>query len=153
MSTARSQSHSRETAAPDSDADPQDALHRHEQLLTSINAHLAALAQMTSKERLGSLHLSIAEAAVYLGIRPDTLQHKMQRGEVPFHRRPGYRSYFLRNELDKWLTDATTFQFGRRDRTGQKTIYDQDSHNLELRRVARFLKGAKPPGDPGPNES
>jgi len=51
----RSRSPSRNTAAPDPDADPQDVAHRHEELLTSIDARL----------------LTLDEAAYYLGLHKD----------------------------------------------------------------------------------
>ena len=55
----------------------------------------------------GILH-GLQSAAVYLGIKPDTLKRKMSRGEAPFHRRPGTAPYFLKHEIDKWLSDPET---------------------------------------------
>ena len=90
------------------DVDTNDKLHRHTELLANIDAHLAALVHLTTKERLDSPHLTIAEAAVYLGITPDTLKRKMRRSDIPFHRRPGTAPYFLKHELNGWLSDPET---------------------------------------------
>ena len=108
MSAPQSRSPSRSTTASHPDADHHAALHRHAELLANIDAHLAALVQLTSKQQLSSPHLTIAEAAIYLGIKPDTLNRKMVRRELPFHRRPGTTPYFIRHELDKWLADPET---------------------------------------------
>lgn len=54
-------------------------------------AELNRTADLCSKQLLDSAHLSIREAALYLGWSADTLKRKMARTEVPFHRRPGRR--------------------------------------------------------------
>ena len=71
-------------------------------------AELGALIRETTKRRLGSPHLTIAETATYIGITPDTLKRKMKCSDIPVHRRPGTAPYFLKPELDQWLSDPAT---------------------------------------------
>ena len=139
MSAPRSRSPSRSTTAPHPDADTNDVVHGHVELLTSIDAHLAALVQLTSKQHLGSPHLSIAEAAVYLGISVDNLRRRMRAGNIPHHKRPGCRPYLLRNEIDAWLSDPGTCCPVRAEAEGLKECTDDNET------VKKLLAKAKPP--------
>ena len=108
MTAGHARSRKNKPSAADRHVELLAAFGRHEKTLAEVNAHLATLVELTTKQRLGSPHLSISEAAAYLGITKDTLQGKMGRGDVPFHRRPGTAPYFLKHEIDEWLSDPET---------------------------------------------
>ena len=153
MST-RPRSPSRSTTAPDPDVDTSDVVHRRTELLTSIDTHLAALVDLATKQRLGSPHLTIAEAAVYLGISVDNLRRKMRAGKIPHHKRPGSRPYLLRHEINQWLADpATLCGAGCADEQEDTPNGHEKNGGINRRQLEGLLRGAKPPSDPGPNES
>lgn len=66
--------------------------------------------------------MNVGRAAEYLGITPDALSKRVERRQVPFHKR-GKLVYFSRNELNEhYLSDtdvvaaATGSLYGRRRR-------------------------------------
>ena len=106
------------------------------------------LIRQATKTGLGSPHLSVAEAATYIGITPDTLKRKIQKGEVPCHRRPGMRPYFLRNEIDEWLAAPSTLcapvaPFAE----NQEVKPDhEETGSIDEEEIRELLEGANPPG-------
>ena len=151
--------HARSRRKEPADSDPHvdvlDALDRHEKLLTEISKHLETLVRLTTKERRGSPHLTIAEAGVYLGVAADTIKRKMKRGDIPYHRRPGTAPYFLKHELNAWLSDpgalcpatATPAENQEtQDDTSENTPFDEEA-------IQRFIDRADFPTrqteDPG----
>ena len=116
-----------------------------------VNTKLAELnraANLCSKQLLDSPHLSIQEAALYLGWSPDTLKRKMTRGKVPFHRRPGMNSYFLRQELDQWLADPATLCPATAAVAENQEVASDNEETEETigeEEVQELLEGANPP--------
>ena len=141
---------------PPAKAPPDDLLaelHRHQEILADIAGHLDALVHLTTKQRLGSPHLGIAETAAYLGVATDTLKKKMTGGAVPFHRRAGTAPYFLKPELDAWLEDPTTLVPARPTQP-QETEFANDRPDavpFDEAQIQRLLDRAEPP-DTGPDQ-
>ena len=110
-------------------------------------AELDRTADLCAKQLLDSPHLSIREAALYLGWSPGTLKRKMARSEVPFHRRPGMSPYFLRTELDEWLADpATLCPATAPAAENQEVVSDNEEANtVNEEEVQELLEGAKSP--------
>ena len=143
--------HSRSPTNKPSAADPHversAALDRHEKTLAEINAHLRTLVHLTTKERLSSPHLSITEAATFLGCSQRTLKRRMAEGQVPFHHPPGWRPFFVKDELIDWLKNPATLCLQRRDRdVGQEDIHAETG--LEKEEIERLFQGALPPEGP-----
>ena len=90
-------------------------------VVTQLCEYLQELRKDLAKQKLGSPHLSITQAANYLGITSDTLKRKMKHGELPFHHRPGTATYFLKHELNQWLSDPRTLVAGP---SGDKKLED-----------------------------
>ena len=122
--------------------DIRGAVLRLEEVVASINGQLATLIRQSTKKQLGSPHLSVAEAAVYLGVKPDTLKRKMQRGEVPFHRRSGTAPYFLKQEIDKWLADPETLCVSRERALSREEPSDTKNREgpLSDRKIEQLLR-------------
>jgi len=137
MSAARSKG--KEPSAGSPYAELSAAFDRHEKLLTSIDTHLDALVDLTTKERLGSPHLTVPQAAAYLSVSIDGLRKKMRTGTIPHHKRPGCRPYLLRHEIDAWLSDPGTCCPVRAEAEGLKECTD-DNETVE-----KLLARAKPP--------
>lgn len=58
-------------------------------------------------------HLWASEAASYLRVSRSTLAKWRMRGEgPPFHRFGKRLTYYLRGELDRWLTDSDAVNNG-----------------------------------------
>ena len=70
---------------------------------TILNEILSELRASRSNQKA---ILTTEEAAVYLGMRVSYLHKLTSNRKIP-HRKPnGGKLYFLREELDKWVTDA-----------------------------------------------
>ena len=116
-------------------------LGRQGELLRQIAQHLEVVAGQTTKSRLRSPHLSIDEAAAYLGIKPDTLKRKMQRRVLPFHRRPGGSPYFMKSKLDRWLADPVTLVVGLPDAGGMEALNGRQTQGpLDAETIRRLIQ-------------
>ena len=124
-----------------------EPLTRQEDLLRSIAGHLETLARQIAKSQLGSPHLTIAEAATFLGCSQRTLKRRMAEGQIPFHHPSGWRPFFVKDELTEWLKNPATLCLQRGDRdVGQEDIHAETG--LEKEEIKRLFKGALPPEDP-----
>jgi len=111
--------------------------------LAGLLAEFKAELLQPTKQQLGSPHLSLKEAAIYLGITTDTLTRKIHGCDIPVHRRPGMHPYFLKHEIDRWLEDPATLA-----QTQEEDEEDGDSNSAcEIDVIKDLLEEADPPGE------
>ena len=111
-------------------------------VLKKISDQLTSLTQAAVKQKLGSEHLAVPELAAYIGLSVDSIRRKIRNREIPFHERPGFRPYFLKSEINRWLEDPATLRSAsiKVDEPDNPTecVHDQES-------VERILARAKAP--------
>lgn len=55
--------------------------------------------------KVNQQRMTSQQAADYIGLKVSGLRRLVRNGLIPTHRNPGGKAlYFLRNELDEWLT-------------------------------------------------